>query len=76
MFVGLILIVIGVVFFARALGYIEGETISVLWPLLLIVLGLGLLSNKFMGHDCKGESCWCGGNVDWGNKKGRRKSKK
>lgn len=73
MIIGLILIVIGVVFFARALGYIEGDTLSILWPLMVIVLGLSLLSHKVLGHDCTGKNCWCGGTIDWANSKGKRR---
>jgi hypothetical protein len=69
MLVGLVLIVIGTVFFAQALGFIQGETLSVLWPLLVIVLGIVLLSHKALGHECEGKNCWCGGNVNWSGKK-------
>lgn len=74
MLVGLILIVIGLVFFAQALGYIQGDTINILWPLLVVVLGIGLLSHKVLGHDCSGKDCWCGGAVDWSSK-GKKKRK-
>jgi len=72
MLIGLVLVTIGIVFFARALGYIEGDTLNVLWPLLLIVLGIGMISNRAMGHQCKGGSCWCGGEVDWSKKKKKK----
>ena len=71
MLVGLVLIVIGAVFFAQALGLVQGETISILWPLLLIVLGLVMLSHKFLGHECAGKDCWCGGTINWNGKKKR-----
>ena len=69
MIVGIVLIVIGIMFFAQSLEFISAETMRVLWPLLLIVLGLTLLSHKMFGHDCAGKGCWCGGSVDWSNKK-------
>ena len=72
MLVGLILIVIGTVFFAQALGFLTGETLQVLWPLLLIVLGIVLLSHKALGHECKGKKCWCGGTLDWNDLKKKR----
>lgn len=72
MLVGLVLIVIGAVFFAQSLGLIQGETLNVLWPLLLIVLGIVLLSHKVFGHECEGKTCWCGGNVTWGDNKKKR----
>ena len=61
MVIGLILIVIGLVFFAQALGYITGDVINVLWPLLVVVLGLALITHKTFGHQCAGPDC-CGGN--------------
>lgn len=69
MVVGLVLIVIGVVFFAQSLGFIQDETMQIIWPLLVIVLGLTLLSHKVLGHDCQGKGCWCGGSIDWGTKR-------
>jgi len=50
MVIGLMLIVIGLVFFAKALGFVTADTLSVLWPLLLIVLGLNMLSHHIFGH--------------------------
>lgn len=69
MIMGLVLIVIGLVFFAQALGFIQGETLNILWPLLLVVLGIALLSHKALGHDCAGKNCWCGGNINWSDRK-------
>lgn len=71
MMIGIVLIVIGVVFFAKALEFISADTLSVLWPLLLIVLGLSLISHKLFGHhDAKG---WWSQTVDWNNKAKRSK---
>lgn len=77
MIIGLVLIVIGVVFFAQALGLLSGDVISVLWPLLVVVLGLSLISHKILGHECagNGKKCWCGGVVKWGMPKKAQKRK-
>lgn len=69
MMLGVVLIVIGIVFFAKALGFIPGETMSILWPLLLVVLGLTMISHKVLGHSCEGKNCWCGGRINWSQKK-------
>ena len=73
MVIGLILIVIGLVFFAQALGFLPVESTKVLWPLLLIVLGLSLLSHKFFGHRCVGKECRYCEPVSWGNGGKRKK---
>ncbi|MAF81019.1 hypothetical protein CL628_03320 [bacterium] len=66
MLIGLVLIVTGLVFFAKALGLITGDVIEVLWPLLLIVLGLGMLSHHMFGHT----------HGKWGRHLGEKKGKK
>lgn len=66
MLIGLTLIVIGLVFFAKALGLITADTIDVLWPLLLVVLGFGMLSHNVLGHS--------GGR--WGKNVGEKKKGK
>jgi len=66
MLIGLVLIVIGLVFFAKALGFITADTIDVLWPLLLVVLGFGMLSHRYFGQQ--------GGR--WGAHVGEHKKKK
>ncbi|MEX1997945.1 MAG: DUF5668 domain-containing protein [Candidatus Andersenbacteria bacterium] len=71
MTIGLILIVIGLVFFARALGYFEEQALNIIWPLLLVVLGLSMLSHKMFGHECKGKKCWYCENVNWSGGKKR-----
>lgn len=73
MMVGLALIVIGIVFFAQALGFIPGDAMGMLWPLLVVVLGLTLLSHKVLGHVCGGKGCWCGGRINWTNGGSRKK---
>jgi len=50
MIIGLILIIIGAVFLLQNLGYISGGTWNIIWPAILIVIGLGtLLKRKDQG---------------------------
>jgi len=46
MFVGLILLVIGAVFLLRNLGYISATSWSIIWPAILIIIGLGVLLKR------------------------------
>ena len=46
MFFGLILIIIGIVFLFQNLGYISGAAWSIIWPAVLIVIGLGLILKR------------------------------
>lgn len=73
MVIALVLIVIGLVFFARALGLVDQEALSIIWPLLLVVLGFSMLSHKMFGHEHTGKDCWYCRTVDLGAGK---KSKK
>lgn len=66
MVIGIVLVVVGLMFFAQTLELVSAETMQVLWPLSLVVLGVVLLSHKALGHNCQGEKCWCGGAVDLG----------
>ena len=71
MIIALILIVIGVVFFAKALGFIENNTVDVLWPLLLVVVGFAMLSHRRFRTCCEDGTCTlC--RVDGGAGKKRR----
>ena len=74
MFIGLILIVIGVVFLAKALGLVTTDAMSIIWPTLVIILGLSIMTHHRLGHSCKGKDC-CGGKFDLGGtpKKGKKK---
>ncbi len=74
MFIGIVLIVTGLVFFARALGFLNAEQIGVLWPLLLIVLGLSFLSHRVFGHDHNGKNCWYCQTVKWNPNPKRKRS--
>lgn len=66
MLIGLVLIVIGLVFFAQALGFLPAENAKILWPLLLIVVGLSMVSHRFFGHNCDDKSCRYCMPVNWG----------
>jgi len=46
MFLGLILIVIGLVFLLKNLGYISEPAWSIIWPVILVVIGLGILLKR------------------------------
>ena len=46
MIFGLILLIIGVVFLLQNLGYISGAAWSIIWPAILIVLGLALVFKR------------------------------
>ena len=46
MIFGLILIIIGVVFLLQNLGYISEGAWSIIWPVILVVIGLGILSKR------------------------------
>ena len=43
---GLILIIIGTVFLLQNLGYISEGAWSIIWPAILIVIGLGILLKR------------------------------
>lgn len=46
MILGLILIIIGLVFLLQNLGYISGAAWSIIWPAILIIMGLGLILKR------------------------------
>ena len=46
MFLGLILIVTGIVFLLKNIGYISGAAWSIIWPAILIIFGLWILLRK------------------------------
>jgi len=46
MIFGLILLIIGVVFLLQNLGYISGAAWSIIWPAVLIVIGLGIILKR------------------------------
>jgi len=46
MFFGLVLIVIGVVFLLQNLGYLSSDAWKIIWPIIIIVIGLGFLFKR------------------------------
>ena len=46
MILGLILIIIGIVFLLQNLGYISGAAWSIIWPAILIVIGIAILLKR------------------------------
>jgi len=57
MILPLFLIVIGVAFLLKNLGYISGSTWGIIWPALLIVFGVGILIRKGR-DDFFWKECW------------------
>ncbi len=55
MFFGWLLILIGLIFLLKQLGVLSGSAWGVIWPALLIVWGLVVLTRKGKG------GCWCCG---------------
>ena len=53
MFIGIIVVLAGILFLLQNLGIITGSVWGILWPLLVIVIGLGILfgrRNRFWHH--------------------------
>lgn len=46
MFVGLIILALGVIFLLKNLGVIRGDIGDVVWPVALMALGIGILIKK------------------------------
>lgn len=73
MIIPLVIIAFGIFFFAKSLGLVPEDQFNVIWPLVVIVLGLSMLSRKMFGHDCDTKNCeWCK-DVTWTKSKGKRK---
>lgn len=53
MFFGLAIITIGIVFLLNSLGIIPGDAWNIIWPCLLIIIGLSILAK-----DIKNEQRW------------------
>jgi hypothetical protein len=49
---GLIMIVIGVLFLLKALGYVDQKVVDITWPALLIIVGLKKLCGKRLCKYC------------------------
>lgn len=73
MTVALVLVVIGLIFFARSLGYVDDDTISILWPLLLVIVGLSMVSHRWFGHRCDDKDCWRCSEINFGDKPKKRR---
>lgn len=43
MFVGLLILAVGVVFLLQNLGYISGSVWEIIWPAIVIVIGLTMI---------------------------------
>jgi len=43
MFVGLLILVVGVVFLLQNLGYISGGVWEIIWPSIIIIVGLSMI---------------------------------
>ena len=67
MFFSLILIVTGIVFLLKNLGYISGTVWSIIWPVILIVIGLGILLKR------KGQGFFWEERFGWGKKEIKEK---
>ena len=67
MFIGLIVIIIGIAFLLKNLGYISGSVWSIVWPAVLIAIGIGILP--------KGKGCgfFWEEKFGWGRKKIKEK---
>jgi hypothetical protein len=74
MTLALVLIVFGLVFFAKTLGFIDSETLNVLWPLLLVILGISMVSHHWFGHRCNDKECWRCAEISF-DKKGKKRGK-
>jgi len=46
MFIGIILLIIGVAFFLKNAGVIDAVTWSIIWPLLVVFVGLFMVFRK------------------------------
>ncbi|MFA4937109.1 MAG: DUF5668 domain-containing protein [Patescibacteria group bacterium] len=46
MFGAFLLIILGLVFLFKNLGFISGDAWGIIWPLLIIALGVSLVSKK------------------------------
>ncbi|OGE81263.1 MAG: hypothetical protein A2826_02320 [Candidatus Doudnabacteria bacterium RIFCSPHIGHO2_01_FULL_43_23] len=56
MFFGIFLAIVGAIFLLENLGYITADAGSVIWPVLLIVLGLSMITKRRRKYWC---SPWC-----------------
>lgn len=50
MYIGLVLIVLGVLFLLKNLGVLAGNFWDVLWPLVIVVVGISMLFGRKKHH--------------------------
>jgi len=55
MIFGIIVIIVGLIFLMQNLGYITAGIWSIIWPLLIIAVGLKMIVKRKGGH-----CWWCG----------------
>ncbi len=55
MFFGIIVIVVGAALLLQNLGILSGDLWSILWPLIVIAIGFGIMSRR---HGHCGWWCW------------------
>ncbi|MFZ2390606.1 MAG: DUF5668 domain-containing protein [Minisyncoccales bacterium] len=53
MMIGIVIVIIGLAFLLQSLGIISGDAWQIIWPCLLIVIGLGIVC-KERGKCCCG----------------------
>lgn len=63
MFIGVLLVILGVVFLGENMGWLPGGAWQIIWPLLLVALGISMMFKR-SGHGCM---C-CGGRGKEDNK--------
>jgi len=57
MFLGLLVFVVGVIFLFQNLGYIGGNVWNIIWPALVIVVGLSMIMRpKLRGRIFEGKN--------------------
>ena len=56
MFVGVFLVLLGLLFILDNLNYISGELWSYIWPLIIICIGLSMIFNRVKGKSRDDES--------------------
>lgn len=56
--IGILIVMMGLLFFLQALGLITTYAVSVIWPVLLILIGIKkVMKGVCMGCDCGKDDC-------------------
>lgn len=58
MLLGFILLIIGIVFLLRNLGFISADAWDIIWPAIIIAIGIWILSRKKDGFSWKETLGW------------------